>query len=553
MVINLTELSELDATLVAQRRSLLAQYLQEAMPTLDMKRGVIYSLMIGPAAMFSAQSEAFWTELAHSRSLSVIGENPAEADEATVDEILSNYLVERLAGSTSHGNVTIVLDELSSTTIAAFTQFQAQGLYFITQTAFAARETAGSVLAATDRLLIPLSDGTYAFTVELYASAIGEGSRLKKNAILTPVLPISHFVKAYAAEDFVGGYDAETIAASIARLLPGLTARSFSGRAHMAAALRGQAAFERVIADSIVGFGDGEMLRDRHTIFPGAMGGRVDWYIRTAALPQSLGLTKIATLMEKTEDGYGLWQFSLGRDEAPGFYDIPQVWPSDSGDHLGTYTITSETRSFDGTTLANDGFLPDFDISLEAAYSRFQTATVVFKDTNTPTSALTENVSTQEYAITVRVMPLIGEIQDYGSARKYRSVAADLVAKAPVPCFLTLSFTLQLLPGQASPDVTQIQNALAAYVNATGFIGRLPASKLTDIVQEFLVGDAYAEAVDMLGRIRRPDGSIKLLRSTETLIVPDEPSRMVTARTVTFFLDPNDIAVTVQTAEIPEV
>jgi hypothetical protein len=438
-------------------------------------------------------------------------------------------------------------------TIPAQSGFSANGLRFVTRTAFSARERATQVITATDRLLSPLSDGTYAFVIELWAEDEGEAGRLKKNTVVVPEAPPVNFVKAYTEADFAGGFSAESNLSLVSKALSGVAAKAFSGRLNMSASLREQTGFDRIVADSLIGLGDPEMQRDQHTIWPGSLGGRADWYVRTQEQPHTASLTKTATLVERTSDGYGIWQFSIGRDELPGFYDVTQIRPNDSADYTGTYAITEDVRGRDMTELDNDGFLPDIASDAEAAYTRFQTATIRFKDTTTLTTLLTPYTSTQEYAVAIRGMPLIAEIQDYASSRSVRNAMGDVLVRAAVPCFLKLSLTLQLMPGQSSPDVAAIKNALSLRVNQTGFPGRMPAAWLTDIVQSAIAGDSYVDSIDVLGRVLRPDGTFRLWRTTETLTVHHEPAQLTTARTVVFVLDPADISISVVTADMPQI
>lgn len=552
MSIEVTDLTNLDVTAVQQSQQTLAELLQEYNPTLDMKRGVLHDLLLYLGGILETKSQTEVDRLRRSMSLQAVQEDPTLAETDVVDAIASNYRVSRLVGGTTSGTVTVVIDSQVVFTLAIGTIFEAQGKQFHTEQAFTSRASAADVTTTTDRVLTPRGDGTYSFDVEVVAAATGAAYDLSKNTLVLPNPSPSNFVTSYAASDFRGGSDTESNAELVSRLVYGLAAKALSGRINMSAAVRAETQFVRLVADSIVGYGDQEMLRDQHSIFPGSLGGRVDWYMRTQALPNSLGFTKTATLIDKTVDGYGTWQISFGRDEAPGFYEVTQITPLDRS-YQGSYEITEDIRSEDLTALDNDGFLPDLVDWEESVYSRFQAVIIRFTDTDIETADLVEGVSTQDYSVTVKAMPLIGEAQDYAAGRDVRNVAGDILVKAPIPCFLQVSFNIELPPGQETPDVDQIADDLASLVNIYGFTGRLPASALADVVHNHLEGVASTSAIDMFGRIRRPDGVDRYLRSTELLEVPDEPDIMVSGRTVAFFLDPNDVAISVTTANVAQV
>ena len=118
--------------------------------------------------------------------------------------------------------------------------------------------------------------------------------------------------------------------------------------------------------------------------------------------------------------------------------------------------------------------------------------------------------------------------------------------KAPVPCFTQITLTINKSSGDPDPDVNAIKAAIVEEVNQTGFIGRLDGSHIVDLVHNFITNDISVTALDMFGRVRRPDGSIQYLRDSDSLVIPEQPDKMVTAKTVQFFSEVSDISINVQ-------
>lgn len=552
MTLKIDSLQNLDAESVEQAHAQIRQIVQEYNPSIYVQNGAIDDVVLHTGGILEAATQDVIEKHDQARSLLKITQDPEVAELGTVDAVLSNFGLTRKEGTQSAGTVTIVLSRLNSVTVARGAVFEADGLSFTSDEAYTARTTSSAVVSATDRLLVALGGGEYAFTISVTAAENGEAYRLTKGTALVPTNRPQYFVRALAASDFTGGSDQETNTALLARQAEGITAKVLAGRTSMVATLRDQESFSDFIASSIVGMQNQEMLRDKHNVMGISTGGRVDWYIRTQERPQLLSIDAEATLIEKTSDGRGIWQFEIDRDAAPGFYDVVEIKPT-SAEYVGTYEVISDTRGYDlSESDSLPDFMPDIADASEAAYTRFQTAVIKFKDDDTLTADLTVNSSTQDYPVTVRIMPLIGEIQDWASGLGTHHPAGDVLVKAPVPCFVRLSFTVERKDDTQEPDYDSIKNALAEKVNKFGFTGRLPASALTDVVHSYLTEDQYCRAIDMFGTILRPDGTKKLLRSSELLEVPSEPADMVTSRTVGFILTPSDIAISDVIVDIPD-
>jgi hypothetical protein len=331
-----------------------------------------------------------------------------------------------------------------------------------------------------------------------------------------------------------------------------MAAQTASNRVSMTAAILGQDQFADIVNMSIIGYGDAEEIRDQHSIIPVSFGGRVDWYVRSTQLPTRVTETLDATLVEKTGDGKGIWQLSVGRDQQAGYYDIVSIVPEGVINYGGTFPIVSEQRGFNLDEIAGE-LLPDIWTAEEAAFSRYQTATVRFKDTETDTTSMTPTVTKKSYDVTFRRMILIPDLQSYVSDRGFRYRGGDMLIKAAVPCFVSLAFTIEGPADHVLPDAGYLADSLAGYINTLGFSGRLYASSLYDIIESQIGADLNVSTIDMVGQVLRPDGVIRTLRSNQYIEIPYEPDRMVTGRTTVFICDPTDIAISAATVAVPQV
>ena len=543
MPLTLRPLDQLDPDAVLAALEETVQRLSEDNPNLELRRGVFAELLAYYHAVLDTQRRTYTNDVLNARSLQAMQDDPTLADPELVDAVLSNFRMTRKPGRKAVGSVTVVVSDDVTVTIGQGSVWEALGRRYVTTRVFTAKSEAGQVVVAGDRLLTAASGGNYTFTIDVEAEEEGTDFDLKKDTLVVPLVLPPNYVNSYATEDFASGLAVETNEELLGRLQEGIAAKTLSNRGNMAAALREIDQFSRVVAMSIVGHGDAELLRAFHSVLPIALGGRCDWYVRTQESTAAVALTKTATLVSVNPDGTGVWQFGVGRADAPGFYEFKEIRPADDAEDAdGGYEVTSDVRGLDVT---GPGFVPDVLSATEAAYSAFSTAVVQFLDT-TDHGSLAEG-DTRDYAFAAVCLPLVGEIQAHVSSRDVRPYGGDCLVKAPVPCFLTVNFEVYKKAGQADPDLDAMKTAVCRVVNTLGFSGALYASQLHDVIHSYLTDGQTASAVDMHGRVRYPDGTTLYLRGTELLQVPDAPASMVTPKTVQFFSSPGDIGVSVVT------
>ncbi len=542
MAIALRPLTQLDPDAVQAALAETVQRISDDNPNLELRRGVLAELLAYYHAVLDTQRRTYVNDLLNSRSLAAMEADPTLADPDAVDDVLSNFRVTRGAGRKAVGEVTVVVSDDVTVTVAAGSVWEARGKQYVTPRVFTAKAEAAQINAAGDRLLAATADGAWSFTIDVEALEEGDDYVVAKDTLVAPVVVPPNYVTSFAASDFAPGLFAETNEELLTRLQEGYAAKALSNRVNMAASLREVEAFSRVTAMSIVGHGDAELVRAYHSVLPVALGGRCDWYVRTQEPVDRLALTVTATLIEKHADTTGTWQFGVGRADAPGVYEFADVRPADAGPAVGGYEITADVRGLD---LTGDGYRPDLLTATEAAYSAYSTAVVRFTDPTDHTALAVG--ATREYAAAALRLPLVADIQERVGSRDVRPYGGDVLVKAPVPCFLQVNFTVYKRTGQADPDVEAIRTAVAKAANTTGFAGALFASQLQDAIRPYLLDGQTVGAIDMFGRIRYPDGTAAYLRDSEVLEVPDDPGNMVSARTVQFFADPGLVGVSVAT------
>ena len=550
MAITVQKLSELTDAEVEAAHNAIVQLVKENNPSVDVKRGVIHDLVVHMSALLGAAKDKEIERLRRSMSIKTILEDPALSDTDIVDAVLSNYRITRGASAAATGDVTIIVNKQSALTLPANTLFTVGGTTFsLASGGVSVRTSSAQVTAASDRVLEPVQNGLYAFSVPVVASSAGLIADVKRgNTVIVSPTPL-HFSSAHASNDFTSGTNAETNAELMVRFQEGIAAQAWSNRTNITSMIKSNATFSSVSDTSIIGMSDAEMVRDQHSILPISLPGRTDIYVRSAQTLATTTKQITATFVEEITNSTtgacvgGKWQFGLGRTEIPGFYEVTRAALTTAAATDTGYEAVSIVRDFD---LGDDDFIPDINTAKEAAFSKYQTAIVQILDTDTDVSSAVAGSTQQSYDITFSHMPLIAELQDFCGGRDVRNPAGDVLVKGAIPCFLSLNFTVRKSATEAAPNLDAIREALAIEVNSLGFSGHLHASRISDLVFGYLSSTSAVSNIDMFGRILSPEGSNIYIRSGDVLEIPNRTDDFVSPRTVVFILERNDIGITVE-------
>lgn len=533
MTLEITDLSQLPAANVSVALEKLTQLVQEAFPNLRMRAGVVHEIVLDLYATIQATQDLNWERMLQSGSLQAISDDPTLADDDIVDGVLSNYLLTRQPGIPASGTITVLLSLLAPTSIGEGTEFFANGVTFVTEATYTARVDSASVTADTDRALLSMGDGTYSFTIPIVATTADAAGALRQGTRLITDAAINGLLQLTATGDFTGGVPTETNAELITRQADGLSIAAFADRLNIAKLIRKQDDFATIMNLSVIGCGDTEMTRDQHGLCPISHGGKVDIHVRPQAQLQTTSETVTASYVEQGSGG-GIWQFSLEAATCPGFYRVKSVsLPSSNSTGFEQVSMSLGIAELEETD-------PDITTVAEAAFTAYQTATIRFLDTTTPTSGLTAG-DTAEYVADIEGLPLISELQDFCNDRDNGGPTNDTLVRAAIPCLLSMSFILYKPAQSATIDQTAIKTALADYVNTLGFTNRVYCASLLHVISSNLPGGVNAGRVELTGMLYPPGDDPVLIRSFDVLEVTE--AGYVSARTVCFFLDPADISI----------
>jgi len=532
MPIPVTSWDEIDQASFDAARALQTEIVVEKHPEIATRSGAISDLVLTLHGVLGAGGAIERARLLDANSILLAIQNPGSIDDATLDQLFGNYFVSRRVGSYGRGRVSLVFSQAVPLVIPQGFVFSAGTRDFTATASFAIRLSAADVLSDTDVVLVLQPDGTFVASVDVQAVAIGSSGGLRQGDLLTSQKALPFLIRIFATEDFTDATDPESNADLVLRLEAGIAAHSWSNNTNLTALIRQQTGFENALV-SVIGAGDPEMLRDKHSLFPIAYGNRVDVYVKAPALPSVFTLVKPALFVGTGANG-PTWQITLDRDDIPALYAVTRLLRVG---RIASAVVapTSTVRSFVNT--AGD---PDIANALETGFSRFQTVVVTFTDAAESDDTLTENVTTVDYQLTGSALTGIDTLQAALTTANLKPLAGDIVVRAAVPCLVSLDIDFDRITSEL--PTTKIATALASYVNQINFGSGVFASRVISIVSSFLPAGINLQRVRLTGVILGPDGSKKLYRSFEFLVAPDDAAHMITPNTVGFFLDPSDIS-----------
>lgn len=543
MALQINKLDELDTARVQELLSTFSQLMRERHPEVELSRGVFHDLVLYFNSVLNAAVQENISRVLQSNSLLSITQNPELADSALVDKVLSNYNITRASGSAAVGEAIVIVRQAVPTQINSSIKMTANGVVFFPARTFTGIPPGQTATAAGDRVMVAVGDGTFAFTVTVYAINVGAAGNIPRGTKLTPDIAPNNVAAVTAAVDFTKGIDPPTNTEYIAKLGDGLAAKTIGGRRSFTSFIRAQPDFQNILHMSVVGFGDAEQKRDQHGLFPVSGGGRVDIYAQTNAIAQRVDHLLKATYIKPVTPGDltggTIWEITLKKDTAPGFYDITRIAKINDNENTG-YEITMRTR---GYNIAGSDYAPDIQTLEESEFTRYKTLTLQFIDVDTQYTGLIAGQSTAVYSVTTLGLPLISQLQDFIAGQDVRCRTADVLVKAAVPCFTSISFKIRRAANDANPDFSAIKKAIVSAIAKIGFAGQLSASVVSSAAHQYLVGQQSISDMDIFGRILRPDGELVYLRDAARIVVPDDTENTVSAKTVIFFVSEDDIEI----------
>lgn len=550
MAIDIT-LDDIDQDQYDAAESVIIELLRSHSPELDLRRGTaIRDLVIRPAAQFHALETARIEATRNTNSLQLVVNSAEVADIDVVDGLLANVGYSRQPGEFATGEVRVNVSVLKDYFIPNQYELEdGSGYKYVTEQAWTIRKD-GATDSTTELSLLPseTSSNNYYFILPMIGEVEGSQYQAEENEVMTPTGRELGGIDSFSVfKSFTGGINQESAQQAADSLPRSLSLRALESSRSIDSRLRNS--FPDLIATSTIGYGDQEMLRDKHNVFGIAVGNKVDIYCRTFQAPTSVILSKTGT---KVSDG--VYTVTIDRGDAPGFSVIRSVTlvGQTSDGEISTNPIQLSTLNFTEVRAASETdqtyheFATDNAV-VETAFTAWQSATLTITDVP---GVIVDGAGTYPdslaFIVEAYLPPGLASIQSFIDYDGVRNLEADQVARGAVLCFVELSATVYKNPG-VIVNLELMAQVLTDYINNKKFGELLTASELASVIHQFNIvrvnlDDTSESGFKLFGTIRDAGGNpITLSGNTLDISTVIDAENLVTPATTVFVADRRDI------------
>lgn len=522
------DVDSIDAATLQDFEELFIAAYQELYPEYEWSYGsLLYETTIRPTAVRAASDEEDLDTLRQNMSL-YLASTATTPDPDLVASLASNFRVDPKAGIYGTGEVTVYTKQNSNIYISDGSQLSAGGVALTTDKTYVGVTNADNYVDKDDTVYRQLTQvgSEWAFTVPVRTVDFTDETVAQGLTVTMDNRP-SSVSRINVSTSVTGGRADQSTEDILEQAANGLTAKIPSGNAHLSALFADQSGVN-ILSQASFGINDPECIRDRDNVFEISTGGRVDTYCRNSDVPGSRTVSIAATRASVSDS----WIMFINKDTALGFYRILSIKHADS-----TEEVTDESGMTVEYGYAEVDGGPHVFSADTARYSIYQTAHVTFDYESTAISAT--------FQVELLAMTQLETLQEFVNQASIRNEAQDVLVRGPHPADVSVTVTVERVPGDTGTTVTELQNAIATIINATAIgIDGLDASLIVNAVEGVDESLHVAFPVSLQAGFQLPDGSIETKASLEGRItVPESSYTWVTERNTFYYCTADNVAV----------
>jgi len=501
---------------------------QELYPEYEWSYGsLLYETVIRPTAVRAANDEEELDTLRANMSL-YLASIADEPDQELVASLASNFRVTLKEGIYGTGELAVYTRQESNVYIPIGSKLSAGGVGLTNDRTYVGVANADNYVDKDDtvyRQLVQVG-AEWVFTVPVRTTDFTDDTAAQGLNVTMTGRPAT-VSRIEVSSSVVGGRAEASTADILEQAQNGLTAKIPSGNAHLTALFADQSGVN-ILSQRSFGINDPECIRDRDNVFGISTGGRVDTYPRTSDIP-AVRTVSVTASRATTDDP---WIAFLDNDTALGFYRILSIKETSSG-----VQVTDENEATVEYGYATEEGGPHVFSADTARYSIYQTALVSFEYESTSVELT--------FDFELLTMPQLQTLQEFINRDSIRNEAQDVLIRAPHPASVSITVTVERVPGDTGTTVEKLQNAVAAAINDTDIgLDGLDASLVVNAVEGVDETLHVAFPVTMQAEFQLPDGSMKSVSVLNGRInVPDSSYSWVTEKNTFYYCLASNVAV----------
>lgn len=529
-------------------RETIRALLLETNPALDISvGGVVDSVIVEGNVDVAVQNQANVNSAYLLQQMQAIANGTVTITDEQMDSLASNYYITRRQDDPAHGDVSFIVQNLSTYTIPAGYRIRYGDSSYVTAQVYIVYPPSTSGVDFSDGTSIRLetifdtaTGYGYRFTLPLVCEQVGAAGVRIPGAVFTADVGFAGLGRIEAAESFAGGTALETNSQMAQRVMEGVTVKTLGGGQDQIGVLAASVYPNMEI--SAVGVESAMQTRGRINPFGINVGGKLDVYAKCGAVSQATRVVS-ATV---TDVGTRQVTLTLTREQAAGAYTYTPVGLTGVPGMTGA--ITAVSTSFAQATLS--GFNPEMEAQ-DLRGSANVLVTVVITDTRQkPDLSYMVDITTlgqslvDTYGVVVDFMPGVLELADAFYADANRPPGIDVLVKAGAPCSVTMSISASKPADYNGPSASDLSAQIAFAVN------QLPMRQpyLDDYTISQIIKNASPQlslvSLSMSGGIVAFDGSsVSVWQSGNKLTIPTDSSKKVSYETVFFTTNYTQVSV----------
>jgi hypothetical protein len=522
------DVDTIDAETLQDYEELFISAYQELYPQYEWSYGsLLYETVIRPTAVRAANDEDDIDTLRKNMSLYLVSIADVP-DQDLLNSLASNFRVDPKEGIYGTGEMAVYSRQQNNVYIPVASVLSAGGVSLTTDKVYVGVANADDYVDKDDtvyRQLVQVGS-EWAFSVPVRTSDFTDETVAKGLAVTMEGRP-AQVSRIEISSSVVGGRAEASTEAILEQAQNGITAKIPSGNAHLRALFADQSGVN-VLSQVSFGINDPECIRDRDNVFGISTGGRVDAYCRNVDIPATRTITVQATRESLT----GAWSMFIDKDAGLGFYRILSIKHPDSSVEVTDEDGLSVEYGYSEVTGGPHVFSAD-----TARYSIYQTAYVSFDYDVAETET--------SFEVELLAMPSLETLQEFVNQESIRNEAQDVLVRAPHPASVSVTVTVERVPGDTGTTEEDLQNAIAAAINSTEIgVDGLDASLVVNAVEAVDQELHVVFPVVLQADFQLPDSSILSITSLQGRItVPESDYAWVTERNTFYYCVASNVAV----------